>query len=62
MDEDKAGVAISAYFRAMLNYHADLDWDKCIEIGKIFDSYLKDADWLELDNGTTFDKTFVVGG
>ena len=53
---DKIGVQVSAYFRAMLNYYADIDWKECEQIGKIFNDYLMDADWLSLDDGTTFDR------
>ncbi len=59
MSKDKIGVALSAYFRNLLNLRTNLDWSGCERIGKEFDQYLADSDWLELDNGTTFEKTFV---
>ena len=59
MANETSGMNISAFFRSMLNLHANLPWKDCERIGDDFDKMVAMMDWISTDNGTTFDRTFV---
>jgi hypothetical protein len=57
MMPNATGVNVSALFRNHLN-EAGVNWKKCEEAGEKFDQALIDAEWISLDDGTEFSKTF----
>ena len=53
--KNERGYNVSQLFRAFLNL-GGLDWSQCEDYGRQFDEKIENADWLDSDNGTTFQK------
>jgi septation ring formation regulator EzrA len=53
--KNQKGYNVSQLFRAFLNV-AGADWKTCEDYGRQFDEKIEDADWLDTDNGTSFEK------
>ena len=55
---DKIGRAVTATMRELLLQHNLCNFQTALNISTEFDTLIREADWLETLNGTTFDKTF----
>lgn len=56
---DKHGVTVSGLARDLANSECFHDYEKAVKFSEKFDEKLKDADWLELYDGTTFQRSFT---
>lgn len=55
---DQIGIRVSGLIRDVLNKYIN-DYEKCLNISIEIDDILKNADFLDLYDGTTFCKSFV---
>lgn len=56
VEKEKCGIAVTALMREYLNKF--VDYTTAVELSNEFDATIRNADWLETLNGTTFDKGF----
>lgn len=54
----ETGIRVSGLMRDYLVI-AGIDYDKAVELSQQFDEQIKEMDWLETYNGTTFEKSFT---
>ena len=52
------GVRVSGLARDLANTKCFNDYKRAVEFSEEFDKLLHDADWLELYDGTTFERSF----
>lgn len=58
----RIGLQLPAYIRNVLLADCGLDWGQACIIAAAIQDRIKDADWIELDNGTTLEVTFTPKG
>ena len=59
----KVGYSVPRVVRDRLLVHElHIPYEEAVRLSELLDQQLKEADWLELYDGTTFEKTFVPKG
>ena len=59
MEQRKVGLNVSGFVCNLLLLHSKMEYTEAHKISKCLDARLKEVDFIETYDGTTFDKTFA---
>ena len=53
------GLKVSGFVLNLLLIHSKMEYKEAYKVSKCLDNRLKEVDWIETYDGTTFDKSFT---
>ena len=53
------GLKVSGFVCNLLLLHSKMEYKEAYQVSKVLDDRMKEVDWIETYDGTTFDKGYV---